>query len=314
MSEHSHEHSHDHDAVHGHEVGHCSHSHRTGNRRRLLLTLILAGGYMIAEIIGGLLSNSLALLADAGHMASDVASLALSAFAIWLAERPADTRRTFGYHRAEILAALANAAALIGISIVILLEAVERLAAPPEVQGPLMMGVATGGLLVNIVGLMILHGGRKDNLNVRGAWLHVLSDALGSVAAIAAGAGIQFFGWYWADPVMSFLITLLIAFSSWRLLKDSVWVLMEGAPSNVDVETLKMALSEPDGVVEVHDLHVWTITSGLESLSCHVVSDDSRPYSAILTDLRDIVHDRFHIDHVTIQIEPEGFTEPDTPV
>lgn len=308
------EHSHDHDAVHGHEVGHCSHSHRTGNRRRLLLTLILAGGYMIAEIIGGLLSNSLALLADAGHMASDVASLALSAFAIWLAERPADTRRTFGYHRAEILAALANAAALIGISIVILLEAVERLAAPPEVQGPLMMGVATGGLLVNIVGLMILHGGRKDNLNVRGAWLHVLSDALGSVAAIAAGAGIQFFGWYWADPVMSFLITLLIAFSSWRLLKDSVWVLMEGAPSNVDVETLKMALSEPDGVVEVHDLHVWTITSGLESLSCHVVSDDSRPYSAILTDLRDIVHDRFHIDHVTIQIEPEGFTEPDTPV
>ncbi|MHC4875203.1 MAG: cation diffusion facilitator family transporter [Planctomycetota bacterium] len=305
MTGHGHSHSHS----HGHSHAHC-HVHGNGNQKRLLLTLVLAGGYMVAEIVGGLLSNSLALLADAGHMFSDVASLGLSAFAIWLARQPSGSQRTYGFHRAEILAALINGTTLVAVSLFVFVEAWERLQSPPEVQGGLMMGIAFGGLLVNIAGLFILHGGREENLNVRGAWLHVASDALGSVAAITAGLLIHFFGWYWSDPLISAVIGLLILYSSWRLLAEAVGVLMETAPSSVDVSQLKAALTEPDGVVEIHDLHVWTITSGLDSVSCHVVTDGSRSYEDVLTQLRDLVHDRCGIDHVTIQIEPQGFEEP----
>ena len=305
MTEHGHSHSHS----HGHSHAHC-HAHGNGNQKRLLLTLVLAGGYMVAEIVGGLLSNSLALLADAGHMFSDVASLGLSAFAIWLARQPSGSQRTYGFHRAEILAALINGTTLVAVSLFVFVEAWERLQSPPEVQGGLMMGIAFGGLLVNIAGLFILHGGREENLNVRGAWLHVLSDALGSVAAITAGLLIHFFGWYWSDPLISAVIGLLILYSSWRLLAEAVGVLMEMAPSSVDVSQLKAALTEPEGVIEIHDLHVWTITSGLDSVSCHVVTDGSRSYEDLLAQLRDLVHDRCGIDHVTIQIEPQGFEEP----
>ena len=311
MTGHDHSHSHGHSHPHGHAHGHShGHSHAHGNQKRLLLTLILAGGYMIAEIVGGLLSNSLALLADAGHMFSDVASLGLSTFAIWLARQPSGSQRTYGFHRAEILAALFNGTSLVAVSLFIFKESWERLQSPPEVQGGLMMGIAVGGLLVNIAGLFILHGGREDNLNVRGAWLHVLSDALGSVAAISAGLLIHFFGWYWSDPLISAVIGLLILYSSWRLLAESVCVLMETAPSSVDVSQLKSALTEPAGVIEIHDLHVWTITSGLDSVSCHVVTDGSRPHDELLTELRTLVHNRCGIDHVTIQIEPQNFEEP----
>ena len=266
---------------------------------------------MVAEIIGGLLSNSLALLADAGHMFSDVASLGLSVFAIWLARQPSGSQRTYGFLRAEILAALVDATTLILVSLFVFKEAWERLQAPPEVRGGLMMGIAVGGLLVNIAGLFILHGGRDENLNVRGAWLHVLSDALGSVAAISAGLLIHFFGWYWSDPVLSVLIGLLILYSSWRLLAESVGVLMETAPAHIDVAQLKATLTEPEGVIEIHDLHVWTITSGLESVSCHVVTDATRPHDELLSELRRLVHTRCGIDHVTIQIEPQDFEEPE---
>jgi cobalt-zinc-cadmium efflux system protein len=305
-----------HDHGHGHDHGHHHHgpSASKSNRKRLLLVLVLAGGYMIAEIIGGVLSNSLALLADAGHMFSDVASLALSCFAIWLADRPAGTQRTYGFYRAEILAAFINGATLVAVALLILKEAWERMSAPPEVAGALMMWIAVGGLAVNIAGLVILHSGRDENLNVRGAWLHVLSDALGSVGAITAGLMIHYGGWHWADPVMSAIIAVLVIHSSWRLLKDAVWILMEGAPSNIDVDEVRASLESEDGVASVHDLHVWTITSGLDSLSCHVVSDDTRSYSDLLRVLRTKVHDQFGIDHVTIQIEPLGFTEPETPI
>jgi cobalt-zinc-cadmium efflux system protein len=309
MAGHRHDHSCRGIQSHGDSHAH-GHSHSQGNQKRLLLSLTLAGGYMIAEVVGGLMSNSLALLADAGHMFSDVASLGLSAFAIWLARQPSGSQRTYGFHRAEILAALINGTSLVAVSLFIFKEAWERLQSPPEVQGGLMMGIAVGGLLVNIAGLFILHGGREDNLNVRGAWLHVLSDALGSVAAISAGLLIHFFDWYWSDPLISAVIGLLILYSSWRLLAESVGVLMETAPSHVDVSQLKSALTEPAGVIEIHDLHVWTITSGLDSVSCHVVTDGSRPYDELLSELRALVHNRCGIDHVTIQVEPQDFEEP----
>jgi cobalt-zinc-cadmium efflux system protein len=300
---------------HGHDhCGHHGHSHSTANRKRLLLTLILAAGYMVAEIVGGLLSNSLALLADAGHMLSDVASLALSVFAIWIADRPAGSQRTFGYYRAEILAALVNGATLVAVSFFIVHEAWHRFSDPPEVQGGLMMWIAVGGLIVNLFGLAVLHGGKDHNLNVRGAWLHVMSDTLGSVAAIVAGLLIQNFGWYIADPIISAVISLLVVVSAWRLLSDSVRVLMQAAPTHVDVPSLQAALIETPGVVDVHDLHVWTITSGMDSVSCHIVSDGSLPYDKVLQSVRDVVIEQFSIDHVTIQIEPEGFQEPNTPV
>jgi cobalt-zinc-cadmium efflux system protein len=306
-----HSHGHDHGGSH---CGHHGHSHSTANRKRLLLTLVLAAGYMVAEIVGGLLSNSLALLADAGHMFSDVAWLALSVFAIWIADRPAGSQRTFGYYRAEILAAMVNGATLVAVSVFIMYEAWHRFSDPPEVQGGLMMWIAVGGLIVNLFGLAVLHGGKDDSLNVRGAWLHVMSDTLGSVAAIVAGLLIQNFGWYIADPIISAVISLLVVVSAWRLLSDSVWVLMQAAPSNVDVPEMEAALIETPGVAEVHDLHVWTITSGMDSVSCHIVSDGSLPYDKVLQRVRDVVIEKCSIDHVTIQIEPEGFLEPDTPV
>ena len=301
-------------SCHSHGHDHCGHSHSAANSKRLMLTLCLAAGYMVAEIVGGLISNSLALLADAGHMFSDVASLALSVFAIWISSRPAGSQQTFGYYRAEILAALVNGAALVVVSFFIVYEAWHRFSDPPEVQGGLMMWIAVGGLIVNVIGLVVLHGGKDDSLNVRGAWLHVMSDTLGSVAAIVAGLLIQNFGWYIADPIISAVISLLVVVSAWRLLSDSVWVLMQAAPANIDVPELSAALVETPGVLEVHDLHVWTITSGMDSVSCHIVSDGTHPYDDLLQRVRDVVIARFSIDHVTIQIEPEGFQEPTTPV
>ncbi len=282
---------------------------RPEDKRRLAVTLALAAGYMVAEVAGGLWTNSLALLADAGHMLSDVAALGLSLFALWLAERPPNARRTYGYYRTEILAALANGAALVAVAILILIEAYQRARHPPEVLGAAMMAIAFGGLVVNLLSLAILSSSRHSNLNLRGAWLHVLSDSLGSVGAIVAGLLIWAFGWRWADPAISALIGLLIVYSSWRLLSESVSVLMESAPRGIDVDAVRDTLSGVPGVLEVHDLHVWTITSGMDSLSAHVVVPDGHPVSPLLVELRHLLASRFGIHHVTIQIEPEDFGE-----
>lgn len=312
---HFHGHAHDHNSSGHHDHDHdCDHHHSHGSatdqQKRLRLTLVLVVTYMIAEIIGGWWSNSLALLADAGHMLSDAASLGLSWFAMWLVSRPAGRQRTYGYQRAEIMAALINATTLVGVSGYVLYEAWHRLQAPVPVQGTLMTAIAAGGLLVNIASLFILHGGREHSLNVRGAWLHVLSDTLGSVATLISGVLITFFDWNAADPIISAVIGLLILISAWRLLNESVWILMEGAPSRIEVEAVQQALLAAPGVSAVHDLHVWTIASGMDSLSCHVVSDGTQSWDVLLRALRSIVHDRFGVDHVTIQIEPEGFEEP----
>lgn len=285
------------------------HGKRSANQKRLAITLVLAAGYMVAEVVGGLLTNSLALLADAGHMLSDVAALALSVFAIWIAERPPTPHRTYGYYRAEILAALANGSTLIAISIFIFVEAYHRLWQPPEVQGAVMLIVAVGGLAVNLIGLWLLHGGQEESLNMRGAWLHVLTDALGSVGAIAAACLIWALGWEWADPVASVLIGLLVIYSSWRLVAEAASVLLESAPKGIDVDDVRRTLKEAPGVLSVHDLHVWSITSGMDCLSAHVVAADGHSHAALLRNLRDALHARFGIDHLTIQIEPEGFEE-----
>ena len=295
-------------AGHDHGVG------RSGNSRRLAITLGLVTLYMVAEVVGGLLTNSLALLADAGHMLSDAGALALSLFAIWIAGRPAKPAYTYGYYRTELLAALVNGATLVAISIFIFVEAFQRIGEPPEVQGALMMGIATGGLAVNLIGLSILNAGRDESLNVRGAWLHVLTDALGSVGAIAAGALIWLYGWRRDDPVASVVIGLLVIYSSWSLLRETVGVLMESAPAGVDVDEVRDALIEIAGVTKVHDLHVWTITSGIVSLSAHISVPVEAQRSPVLTATRETPRERFGITHATLQIETDAIEEEDSDV
>ncbi len=283
---------------------------RRGHRRRLAIVLALVSAYLVAEVVGGLLTNSLALLADAGHMLSDAAALALSLFAIWIAERPATPARTYGYYRTEILAALVNGATLIAIVIYIFIEAFQRFRAPPEVMGGLMMTIAAGGLVVNLSGLWILNAGRDESLNMWGAWLHVLTDALGSVGAILGGALIYFFGWSWADPAVSVLIGLLVLYSSWGLLRESVAVLMEGTPGQIDVDAVRDAIASVPAVRGVHDLHVWSITSGLVALSAHVSVEPAGYTQQTLQAIRDELDRRFKIDHATIQLEAHGHGEP----
>lgn len=295
---------------HGHAHGHAHGASR--NRRRLTWTLALAAVYMVAELVGGLMANSLALLADAGHMLSDVGALALALFAMWMAQKPATPQRTYGYYRTEILAALVNAATLIAISLFIFVEAYGRFQRPEPVAGLTVMWIAAGGLAVNVAGLFVLHGGRDESLNIRGAWLHMLTDALGSVGAILGGLAVYAFGWRWADPAVSVAIAVLVLYSSWHLLRDSVNVLLEGTPGHIDLEAVRAAMLGVGGVEEVHDLHVWTITSGLEAMSGHVVVGERaerRRSGEILSDLHCMLHDRFGLHHLTIQIEPRGFEE-----
>jgi cobalt-zinc-cadmium efflux system protein len=260
--------------------------------------------YMIAEVVGGWLTNSLALLADAGHMLSDVAALGLTLFAMWIARRPATAPRTFGHYRAEILAALANGATLVAVAVYVFVEAWQRLQEPPAVLGGQMLAIATGGLVVNLVGLWILRGSRSESLNIRGAWLHVLGDALGSVGAIASGVLVWAFGWNWADPAASVAIGLLILYSSWALIKEAVAVLMESAPGNLDLDAIRATLRGVDGVEEVHELHVWSISSGMVSLSCHLIARTARASDGgILHEARSRLEREFGIHHVTIQVE-----------
>ena len=268
---------------------------------------------MVAEAVGGWLTHSLALLADAGHMLSDAAALGLSVFAMSMARRPRTAKRTYGYHRLEILAALANGATLVAISVLVILEAIQRFGHPEPVDARGMIGIAAGGLVVNLLSLWILHEGKDANLNMRGAWLHVATDALGTVQAIVAGALIWSFGWQWADPVASVLISLLVVYSAWSLLKEATGVLMEGAPAHIDVEEVHGALVQLPGVIEVHDLHVWTITSGMESISAHVVVEDRRFDCEVLGEIRSTLHERFGIHHITVQMETAAFVEHPAP-
>lgn len=258
---------------------------------------------MIAEAVGGWLTNSLALVADAGHMLTDVAALSLTLFAIWFAARPATSKKTYGYYRLEILAAFVNGIALVLLSIWIIYEAVQRIYSPPVIAGTGLTLIAAGGLLVNIIAAYLLHSDHKHDLNMRGAFLHVIGDLLGSVAAMVAGVLIWSFGWLWADPVGSILISAIIILGAWRLILDSVNVLLEGTPRHISLTAVESTILETAGVGGVHDLHVWTISSGIEALSAHISHDDSVSHSELLQSVRNKLHDRFGIDHLTIQME-----------
>src|SRR5947209_126595 len=298
------------ESVHDHSHTH-SHGRAARSRRRLSIVLVLTAVYMLAEAAGGWITGSLALFADAGHALTDVVALALALMAVWFGSRPATSNKTFGYYRLEILAALINGVALILISLLIFYEAYKRWAEPPQVRSGLMMLVASAGLVINLVCARILHDDHKDDLNVRGAWLHIIGDALGSVGAILAGALMSIYGWYAADPLFSCLIGLLIIWSSWHLIREATNVLLEGTPSHINLAAVEDVILETDGVQDVHDLHVWTITSGREALSAHVIHVGTIQQAELLKEIRTKLHDRFGVDHLTIQMETPDF-EDDT--
>lgn len=259
--------------------------------------------YMLAEAVGGWLTNSLALIADAGHMLTDVAAMSLTLGAIWFASRPATAKKTFGYYRLEILAAFVNGIALALLSVWVIYEALTRWTVPPDINGSHLTLIAAGGLVVNVIAAWLLHSEHKNDLNIRGAFLHVIGDLLGSVAAILAGVAIVGFGWRWADPVVSILISLIIIVGAWRLILDSVNVLLEGTPAHIDLASVERTILETNGVAGVHDLHVWTISSGIDALSAHISHSDSVAHSDLLAAVRTRLHDGFGIDHLTIQME-----------
>ncbi|GLB58745.1 cation diffusion facilitator family transporter [Cytobacillus sp. NCCP-133] len=280
--------------------------HHTGNKKALMWAFFLIASFMIVEVIGGILTNSLALLSDAGHMLSDAAALGLSFLAIKMGEKKATNSKTFGYKRFEIIAASINGMTLLLISLYIFYEAYHRILEPPAVQSMGMLIISSIGLLVNIAAAFILMKGDKDhNLNVRSAFLHVLGDLLGSIGAISAAVLIYFFGWGIADPLASIIVAILILISGLRVVKESFHILMEGTPSHLNTNEIKQKLLGISSVKDVHDLHVWTITSGFPSLSCHLVIEHESSHDTILHEAQSVLHDEYGIEHSTIQVEGE---------
>ncbi|ASS90251.1 cation diffusion facilitator family transporter [Aeribacillus pallidus] len=292
---HSHHHSHD----HHHDFN------RENNKKGLIIALLITVGILLLEFFGGLMTNSLALLSDSGHMLSDASSLALSLIAIWFAAKPASPNKTYGFYRFEILAALFNGVTLFVIAGFIIWEAVQRFFNPPTVARGSMMLIASIGLFANLLSAWVLmrKGDVKHNVNVRSAYLHVIGDALGSVGAIAAGFIMWLFGWYIADPIISILVALLILKGAWGVLKHSIHILMEGTPVTIDQNEVKKSLKSIEGVKDVHDLHIWTITSGLDSLSCHILIEDHQDSQKVLQAAIHMIEEKFKILHTTIQIE-----------
>ena len=287
-------------------MGHYEHDHGEGNRRALAIVLALTAAFTVVEIVGGLLTGSLALLADAGHMLSDNLSLGIALFAAWLAQRPATPNKSFGYRRAEILAALANGVTLVAVAVWIFVEAYSRFSDPPEVLGLPMLAVATLGLLVNVIGAIILYRSGGESLNVEGAMRHVFADALGSVGAIAAAAVIILTGWRYADPLISVAIGILILGSSWKLLKDSTNILLEATPPHLDATEVGRKMASAEGITEVHALHIWTITSGFPALSAHVLVGRREDCHTRRRELEDLLAREYGISHTTLQVDYVG--------
>ncbi|MCH5584397.1 cation diffusion facilitator family transporter [Shimazuella sp. AN120528] len=298
MHNHSHSHHHDH-----------PHHARNNNKNGLLTALLITAGIMILEFFGGLVTNSLALLSDSGHMLSDVSALALSLIAMWFASRPPSPRKTYGYYRFEILAALFNGVALFVIAGIIGWEAFSRMLEPPKVASGSMIVISIIGLIANLLSAWVLmrQGDTKENINLRSAYLHIIGDAIGSLGAIIAGILMQTFGWYIADPIISILVSILILKSAWGVVSHSFHILMEGTPVTIDQKLVKDVLSEISGVLNVHDLHIWTITSGFDSFSCHILIKEESESQSILKEAIQRLKERFHIQHTTIQIETVDF-------
>jgi cobalt-zinc-cadmium efflux system protein len=302
----------------GHD--HSAHGVTAGgaHRRRLTVVLGLTLVVLVAEVVGAVLSGSLALLADAGHMATDAAGIALALGAVTLAQRPARGRRTFGWQRIEILAAVANGLLLLGVAGYVLVEAVLRIGEPTEISSELMLVVAGAGLVVNLVSLALLHRGRTDSLNVKGAYLEVLGDTFGSVAVLVAGVVILTTGWAFADTLASLAIGFLVVPRAWHLLREALDVLLEAAPRGVDLDDVRAHVLGVDGVLGVHDLHAWTITSGLPVLSAHVVVSDAALQAGhggqVLDALCSCLGSHFDVEHCTFQLEAETHADHEAPV
>ncbi|BCW65560.1 cation transporter [Arthrobacter sp. NicSoilB4] len=300
----------------GHDHSHSHGISVTGtakHRKRLVAVLAITLAVVLIQIIGALISGSLALLADAGHMLSDAAGVFIALLAAWIASRPASDQRTYGYQRAEVLAALANALVLIVISVVIFTEAVRRFGSTPEVQTDVMLYAAVLGAVANLVSLLILRGAQKESLNVRGAYLEVLGDLLGSFAVIAAAVVIMVTGYQAADTIASIVIALMILPRAWHLLRDVVDVLLEATPKGVDVQLIREHILSVEGVVSVHDIHIWTITSGVPVFSAHVVVEDAalgaRGADQVLDKLVSCLGSHFDTEHCTFQLEPASHAE-----
>ncbi len=282
---------------HGHDHG------RVQGRRALSLTLALTASYTLVEVVGGVLTGSLALIADAVHMLSDNVALALALFAVWLAGKPATPERTYGYKRAEVLVALANGVALVALAIWIFIEAARRFDDPHEILGGWMLAIALVGVAVNVAAGATLHGARRDSLNVEAAFRHVVADLLGSIGVVVAAVVILATGWVEIDPIVSVLIGVLVLASSWSILRDSTTILLEGVPRGLDVRVLGERLASSAGVVEVHDLHVWTITSGFPALSAHVLVGQGEDCHGIRRELESVLGREFGIEHTTLQVD-----------
>ena len=302
----SHVHVHDHSIPHLHDHAHPSH------QGRLRWALALTAIFFVAEVVGGVISNSLALLADAGHMFTDVGALALSLFVAWFSRQPAAPEKTYGYLRWEILAALLNGAVLLLVSGLIVWEAFGRLQSPEPLQGTVMLVVALGGLLVNAVSAAILHPVHGHSLNARGAYLHVIGDLLGSVGTVVAAVVVQSTGWLAADPIASIVVTLLVVRSAWRLVRESVDVLLEATPSHISLGRVREGLQAIAGIESVHDLHVWTVTSGMVAMSAHAVvrepAENQKVLEAAVASMQ-----RLGISHVTLQVERDRICETPCP-
>ncbi len=303
---HSHHHHHDHDDHHGHTHDRASHSH--GASRSLKLALAVTLVFMVVELLGGFYANSLALISDGVHMAMDAGALGVSLFVVWLASRPARGGYTYGFQRAEVLGALLNGLTIWLISGFLVFESFERFKAPPSIRAEWVIGVGLAGLIANLASLKFLHVSQKSSLNVRSAYLHVLTDCLGSVAAVVSGIVIEYTGWSIVDPILTCVFSVLMLWGSWRLVWESIEVLMERSPQDVNLNAIENSLAEIEGVSGLHDLHVWTLSSGTVALSVHlkkILSDASVTEGQILVRASEMLSKKFGITHSTIQIESD---------
>lgn len=313
---HDHGHSHDHGHGHGHghdhaHHGHGAHAHGDGSQKRLAIALVLAGLFMGAELVAGMLSGSLALIADAGHMFTDAASLALAYAAIQVSRRPADPRRSYGYDRFQVLAAFANGLSLLFIAVWICAEAVGRLLHPVEIMAGTMLWVAVGGLVINIVMFAVLHGGDRENLNMSGAIAHVIGDLAASVAAIAAALMVRYLGWIKADPVLSMVVAGMILKSGWAISRQAAHVLLEGAPDDLDAVRLAADLPKAvAGVCDVHHVHVWMLTPEKRVMTLHARLEADADADRATREIGVWLRDKHGISHATVQVERGGCAEP----
>lgn len=322
LHEHAHAHAHgapgllhgghDHDPDHAKEAPQGERAtrdrrggHAASSQRRLALVIAFGSVVLVAEVIGGFLANSLALWSDAVHMSTDVAAVALAYGAMRLAARPPSSAKSYGYYRAEVVAAFVNALVLWVIAGYFVFEAWRRLLAPPEVDGPIVLVVGAVSLAANLVMAALLHGAHAHSLNVRSAYLHVLSDALGSLAAVAVGLGVMLYGATWLDPAATLFISALVVVWTWRLTRETLHVLLEGTPVSVKPDEVKAAIEAVPGVVAVHDLHVWSLTTGVDNLSAHVRVQDPTQGPAIVRAIRERLHERYGLSHLTIEVEAD---------